>query len=164
MILNFKSSLIQVITSTLDKQFEIKSIQDDKFHEKKNRKYFTHKWQYFFFLLHPCDLCFMVRIDFNFFSIHNKWVHWRLRSDAYILSIRKYSNAFLSFFFFKCYICAFLLIKTKLLPLRTIQIIDNSASYLADRSGLANKSITYFMIFRMHSTYFPNVWFWMTFM
>lgn len=35
MILNLKSSLIQVITSTLDKQFEIKSIQDDKIHEKK---------------------------------------------------------------------------------------------------------------------------------
>lgn len=76
-----------------------------------------------------------------------------------MLTFCRFENIRMHFyrFFFKCYICAFLLIKTKLLPLRTIQIIDNSASYLADRSGLANKSITYFMIFRMHSTYFPNV-------
>lgn len=99
MILNLKSSLIQVITSTLDKQFEIKSIQDDKIHEKKIAG--TSHINSDAFFLHPCDLCFMVRIDFNFFPFTTN----ESIEDCEVMltfSFQKYSKAFLSFFF-KCY-------------------------------------------------------------
>lgn len=96
MILNLKSSLNQVITSTLDKQFKIKSIQDDKFHEKKNR---THKWQYFFFcFIHVIYVLWLESILIFFpFTINESIEDCEVMLTYF--SIRKHSNAFLSIFF-----------------------------------------------------------------